>query len=104
MKKQAKFIQFSSANEDVKRAVQHNYLKDPNNTVKRIPDETNEKLVDVIEVLINSDYINVIVNQEDLRQMYWNLYLETSDDGVYLHYSDDNFSGDIPGNEYDLDF
>ncbi|MCB9224846.1 MAG: hypothetical protein H6582_11750 [Crocinitomicaceae bacterium] len=104
MKKTIKFISYESAGEEFKIAAQHNYLKDPKNAVKRMPDDKTHKLVDVIEVLINGSYVNVIVNQEDLRKMYWELYLESSDDGVYLPYGDDNFEGDILGNENDLDF
>jgi aspartyl-tRNA synthetase len=100
--KNVKFISYQIAEPDIKKSVQFKYLRDIEKSIQVIPDEEHQRLIDVIEVIHNEEYIYVTVTSEDLRDIHWNAYLETSDDGIYLPYHDDNFQGEFLGTENDL--
>lgn len=102
MKAAGKFIAYKTASTSLQRQAQHKYLSNPNKAVNCIPDESNTELIDVIEVIQNDEYIYIVVTADDLKQIYWDAYLETSDDGVFMPYAEDNFEGDILGESAEL--
>lgn len=102
MKIAQKFVPFATAKKEIRALAKHNYLKNPDGAVKCIPNQEGTDLLDVIEVLYNDEYINVTVTKEDLRNIHWDAYVQSSDDEVFLPYNEESYEGDLLEDEYDF--
>ncbi|MBD3636410.1 MAG: hypothetical protein HUJ25_03635 [Crocinitomicaceae bacterium] len=98
MKAQKNIHIYESADIHIQKKVALKYMDDPQGAIMRIPNEDETILRDAIEIWHNGEYHLVIVNEDNLRKIHWDAYLQSSDDGIFLSYFDDenpeNFTDD----------